>query len=311
MLDLLTAATFLFAMCLVWLLARVLLRPRLRTVVAPSVPGMFLDIDASPEQPGDPWVESLAGLLPQSLSARLELDKDLRRAGRYERKAREKFLAMRNSLVISAVLAAGVVVVAIGPEHRTAVIWTLIVGLVAAILAFALPRVILAARAQQRVGRIVGAMPDGLDTINMCLYAGMSLQECLGYVAREMMLVHADLGFELAIVDRQTSINSFEFGLQQFAARIDAPEIVALASLVTQNQRLGTGIVESIREFADTVRLKRRQLAEAAAGRTELFLLFPVIFFLVPSVLLILWGPPILSILDFLQGPSSPLSIQR
>jgi tight adherence protein C len=82
-----------------------------------------------------------------------------------------------------------------------------------------------------------------------------------------------------------------------------------MASLVTQNQRLGTGIVDSMRDFADSLRLKRRQIAEAQAGRTELFLLFPVVFCLVPSILLLLWGPPILEMLDFLSGPSSPLNV--
>ena len=144
-----------------------------------------------------------------------------------------------------------------------------------------------------------------MDTISMCLHGGISLQECLGYVGQEMMSVHPDLALELLMVGQQAEINSFEFAIQQFAARIDAPEIVALASLVTQNQRLGTGIVDSIREFADSLRLKRRQMAEAKARRAELFLLFPSSFASCHRFL-ILWGPPILNI-DFIRGPGSPI----
>ena len=175
------------------------------------------------------------------------------------------------------------------------------VGLVAAVMCFSLPRVILAGNAKRRVERISAALPDALDTISMCLHGGISLQECLGFVGQEMMSVQPDLSLELLMVGQQADINSFEFAIEQFAARIDAPEIVAWASLVTQNQRLGTGIVESIQDFADSLRLKRRQMAEAKTGRAELFLLFPIVFCLVPSILLLLWGPPILSLIDFLQ----------
>jgi tight adherence protein C len=300
-LDITTLAIFAFVTALAWLLTRSLLKPR-PTAVADSAASAY-------EDQSSPVVESLAGQLPQKLFVGEELDKDLRRAGYYRTYARQRFLALRNGLVILTVLTAGGIVVAIGPKHQKAVVWTLVAGLVAAIFAFSVPRVVLAIQARRRVGRISEALPDALDTIGMCLHGGISLQECLGYVGQEMMSVHPDLGLELLMVSQQTDINSFEFAMQQFAARIDAPEIVSLAAIVTQNQRLGTGIVDSIRDFADNLRLKRRQAAEAKASRAELFLLFPVIFCLLPSILILLWGPPILSLIDFLNGPASPLRI--
>jgi len=42
-------------------------------------------------------------------------------------------------------------------------------------------------------------------------------------VGQELMSVHPDLSLELLMVGQQTDINSFEFAIQQFAARIDAP----------------------------------------------------------------------------------------
>jgi tight adherence protein C len=309
MLDLVTLAIFVFVMCVAWLVARTLLRPRTTGMAVPSGPGRSaLSVY---EDSSSPVLESLAGQLPQSFSVGEELDKDLRRAGYYGTYARQRYLALRNGLVVLTVLAAGGIAVAIGPKHQRAVAWTLAAGVLAAILAFAVPRVVLALRARRRVERIRGALPDALDTISMCLHGGISLQECLGYVGQEMLAVHWDLGIELLMVSQQTDINSFEFAIQQFAARIDATEVIALAALVTQNQRLGTGVVDSIRDFADNLRLKRRQTAEAKASRAELFLLFPVIFCLLPSILFLLWGPPILSIIDFFQGPASPLRINR
>jgi tight adherence protein C len=258
------------------------------------------------EKPGV-LVEALAGQLPRTVFASEELEKDFRRAGYYHPASRKRYFALRNGLVILAVLATGGIAVALGPQQMRAVTWTLAAGLAAAVLCFTVPRIILAVNARQRVERIRNALPDAIDTISMCLHGGISLQECVGYVGQEMLAVHPDLGVELLMVSQQAEINSFEFAIQQFANRIDAPEVVAMASMVTQNQRLGTGIVDSIRDFADSLRLKQRQTAEAKASRAELFLLFPVIFCLVPSILLILWGPPILTLVDFLRGPASPL----
>ena len=305
-LDLATAGIFVLVASLVWLAARILLRPR---PIALTAPGLTVGDLTGVQPKPSPLVESLAGQLPKTLFAREELDKDIRRAGYYRPNACFRFLAFRNGLVILAVIATAIAVVAIGPERQEVVVWTLIGGAITTILCYAVPRVVLAVNARQRVERIRDALPDAMDTISMCLYGGISLQECLGHVGEELMSVHPDLGLELQIVGQQADINSFEFAIEQFANRIDAPEIVAMASMVTQNRRLGTGMIDSIRDFADSVRLKRRQLAEAKGSRTELFLLFPVIFCLVPSIFLILWGPPILSLIDFLRGPGSPLMV--
>ena len=313
MLDLLTLATFVLVVSLTWLAARLLLKPRRTLAGVPSLEGAAgRKAFYRSKQEGGPFSESLAAQFPETLfTNEEELDKDFSRAGYYGSGARRRFLALRNGLTILAVFVTGAIAVAIGPKHQAAIAWTLAAGLVVAITTFSVPRVILAMNAKRRVGRINAALPDALDTVSMCLHGGISLQECLGFVGQELMAVHPDLGLELLMVGQQADINSFEFAIQQFAARIDAPEIVAWAALITQNQRLGTGVVASIQDFADSLRLKRRQMAEAKAGRAELFLLFPIIFCLMPSILILVLGPPILSLIDFISGPGSPIKISQ
>jgi tight adherence protein C len=306
MLDLVTIAVFLFVLSLVWLLSRMAAGPRpAPPAIAASVMGPLGGAGGA-DQSGDPLSESLAGQLPPTRFDKEELDKDLRRAGYYRPYARQRFLALRNGLVIFVLIAVGGVAVAIGPEHNRAVMRTLGFGLLAAIACWSVPRIILAINARRRVQRIRAALPDALDAISMCLHGGVSLQDCLAYVGREMAVVYPDLAIELLIANQQADINSFEFAIQQFAARIDAPEVVALAAMVTQNQRLGTGVIGAIYEFADNLRLKFRQMADAKAGRAELLLLLPVVFCLVPSVLLILWGPALLEISDFIRNWGPP-----
>lgn len=307
MIDYVTLGVFVFVMSLVWLGARLLLKPRAAVSIGPQSSGASAIMSA--EDQGGGFAAGLATPLPATLFDREELDRDFRRAGYYLLSQRQRFLALRNGFVIFAVLASVSAAAAVGMEHEQA-FWTILIGgFITAVVGYSLPRVLLGIRARQRVERIRDGLPDAMDTITMCLQGGISLQECLGYVGQELVSVHPDLAFELFMVERQAEINSFEFAIQQFAWRIDAPEVIALAALVSQNQKLGTSIVESMREFADNLRLKRRQTAEAQASRTELFLLFPVIFCLVPSILLLLWGPPILSLIDFLHGHVGSVSV--
>jgi tight adherence protein C len=310
--NLLTVASFLLTVSLVWLAALLLRRlwaaPADRDVQDVGGAGRRAILPGGPRgESEDPlaraMVEALAGQVPQAWTGGEELDKDLRRAGYYRPGSRQRLTALRNGLAILVILLAAAVAVGLGPTRPKAVYWTVGLGVLTAVLAWSVPRVMLAINARRRVMRIRAALPDTLDTINMCLEGGISLRDCLTHVGRETVAVHPDLGIELLIVAQQAEINSFEFAMRQFAARIDAPEIISLSAIVTQNQRLGTGIAESIREFADNLRLKRRQMAEAKASLAELFLLFPVVFCLVPSVIIVLWGPFLLTLVEHLRNP--------
>ena len=107
---------------------------------------------------------------------------------------------------------------------------------------------------------------------------------------------------ELIIIRKQSDLASLDFAFKQFADRIDAPEVRSLAVLVSQGQRLGTSIVDSVRDYADSLRLKWRQTADEQASKAGAKLLFPVILCLLPAFFIILWGPAVLELWKFLQG---------
>jgi tight adherence protein C len=252
-------------------------------------------------------VEGLAGQLPQVAFDKTELDKDLRRGGYYKPHAKRNFLAFRNALVILVVIVTGVLAVIIGPGRQDLVVRVLGIGLLAAISCWALPRVALAIRARRRVDRVRRALPDALDMVAMCLRGGLGLLDSLMNVSREIFPVHRDLAVELLVVRRQADMNSPAFAFQQFADRIDCPETLALSSLVDQNQRLGTNVADSVADFADTMRLKWRQAADARSGRAQLNLMFPVVLCLLPSLLILMWGPAALELFTYLQGLQGPV----
>lgn len=295
MVDLVTLSIFVATGALVWLLARKVIG----FVQDPL--GRRLALASA----GESYVAAPPGSAASDLN---ELDRDLRRAGYYRPGARGELFDLRNVLLLTALVVTGLTAFVIGSSRQDLMFCILVIGLLAAAALWGLPRVLIAMQARWRVARVLRGMPDALDIILMCLRGGLPLQQALAHVSREMSGAHADLALELSIIRQHAEMNSIEFALQQFAARIDGVDTTTLASLVAQHQRLGTGLADSLEEYVTDFRAKRRHAAEERAGRSQLALLLPVTLCLVPSVLLLLLGPAAMELWKFLQGLQGPVS---
>jgi tight adherence protein C len=252
-----------------------------------------------------PWRRALAGLLPQSTSQAAALERDLKRAGYYRATAAVDFLAQRNSLVALALIATGALSLVPSPGTPWPFrIWYL--GVLIAALLYSLPRLALSSRAAARVDRIQRGLPDAFDIITMCLAGGLPLRSALQRVAEQIRFSHPEIATEFDIIQKQADAESLAKALRQFARRIDVPDINALASLITQTERLGTNVAGAVMEYADTVRQAQRQRAEERAGKTSIKMLFPVVLCLGPPVYILLAGPPILKLRDFLVKENRP-----
>lgn len=249
-----------------------------------------------------PFVESLAEQLPQSHNDNGLLDRELRQGGFYAPHARKDYLAIRNGLVIAAVVVTGIIAIVIGPERQELVIRVLIGGAIVAGLAWAIPRLILRSVIKRRLARIRQGLPYALDMITMCTAGGISLRDALVQVGREIFSAHPDLAVELVILRQHTELNSLEFALQQFATRINLPEISAVAALMSQTHRLGVNAAATLQEYADIIRQKWRQEADERANAAGIKLLFPVVLCLLPSAMILLWGPAVIDLTKFLEG---------
>lgn len=237
-----------------------------------------------------------------------KLDYELNQAGWYHLTARQEFLKLRNSFVFFCLMATAAAAFVLAINDFDMGLNLTLVGLALAALLWALPRLYLRMVGRRRVQRIRRAMPDALDLMSMCLSGGLPLTQAFSYVSREVFGSHPDLAVEFLIVRRHAEMRSFEFAFRKFAQRINAPEVASLSSLVEQGQRLGTDIGAAIRDYADGVRLRRRQSADERANKAGVKLLFPLTMCLLPSVFMILWGPSVIELWTFLsnfQGASA------
>ncbi len=180
--------------------------------------------------------------------------------------------------------------------------FTVLVGLLVAAMCWAVPRLILQYMGGRRVRRITESLPFAMDLLTMTMAGGLTIRDALYYASRELYFAHPALAIELLIIRQHAELSSVDNAFAQFAKRIDSPEVIAMASLIQQGQRLGTDVVTSINEYADALRLKRRQTADARSSRAAVQMLFPLTILLVPAVMIILWGPAILQIISFIKN---------
>ena len=67
--------------------------------------------------------------------------------------------------------------------------------------------------------------------------------------------------------------------------------------MLSQTERLGTGVAETLRTAADTMRTRRMQRAEATAAKTSVKTMFPVVLCMLPATLIVLAGPALLTLI--------------
>lgn len=173
----------------------------------------------------------------------------------------------------------------------------LLVMIAAAALGYYLPNVFLARRIEARQRDIFETFPDAMDLMLVCVEAGLGLDAALAKVAEEIRLKSKVLADELHLVTLELRAGSSkERALRNLAMRTGVAEVDTLVAMLVQADRFGTSVGDSLRVHAEDLRTKRRLRAEEAAAKIPLKLLFPLIFCIFPSLLLVLLGPAFIQI---------------
>lgn len=178
--------------------------------------------------------------------------------------------------------------------QNTVIILTILIFVA---MGYYLPNFLLARRIDNRKREIFESFPDAIDLTTVCVEAGLGLDAALARVGEEMRLKSPILGEELHLLNLELRAGSSrERGLRNLALRTGLDEVNSLVAVLVQSDRFGTSVAESLRVHSDNLRTKRKLRAEEAAAKIPLKLLFPTIFFIFPSLLLVLLGPAFINI---------------
>jgi tight adherence protein C len=86
--------------------------------------------------------------------------------------------------------------------------------------------------------------------------------------------------------------------LHDLGVRTGVDDVKALVAILIQAERFGSSIAQALRVQSDSMRVKRRQLAEEKAQKTAVQMLFPMVLFIFPGIFVVLVGPAAIKMMD-------------
>jgi tight adherence protein C len=196
---------------------------------------------------------------------------------------------------LAARLLAPVIAIAIGsfiPSHR--VFWMMSLGGIA----YLAPDIILGRIAKRRRKKILKGVPDAIDLLVICVDAGLGMDQAMLRVAQELTVSHPEINDEFLHISREQRAGKLRIeAWKSMAERTKLPEIEDFVNMLMQTERFGTPIARALSNYADSIRMKRRQTAEQKAAKTTVKIIFPLVLFIFPSMFIVLLGPAVIGIM--------------
>jgi len=169
----------------------------------------------------------------------------------------------------------------------------------AAALGYLIPDYYLGNRIKARQFKIKLALPEALDLMVICIEAGLGLDQAILRVAEELQISQPELTDEFNLLNlEQRAGRPRSEAWKNLADRTDVDSVRGLVSMLMQADHFGTSIANSLRIHSDVLRTQRRQEAEEQAAKTTVKLVFPLVFFIFPSLFLVVLGPSMIKLLD-------------
>lgn len=276
------------------LFAPLALRERLR---------QFLGQRAGGAEPGVRWIERVASVarpltrlsIPEEGWEKSTLRTRFMNAGWRHPSAPTLYFASKTALALLVPALSAPFLVLYGAKLSGGNVLALL--LVGAALGYYTPNAVLERLVKRRRREIFETIPDALDLLTVCVEAGLSLERALVKVASEIHIKSVVLAQELQLVLMEMRAGfSKEKALRNFALRSGVDDVDTLVAMLIQSERFGTSVGESLRVHAENLRHKRRMMAEETAAKIGLKLLFPLIFCIFPTLLMVLLGPATMQI---------------
>jgi len=166
-------------------------------------------------------------------------------------------------------------------------------------IGFYLPTVVLWYLKKKRQQAIFLSLPDALDLLVVCVESGLGLDAAMRKVCEEL----AD---HAPVISQEMNLCNFQMQmgrprrdvLHDLGMRTGVDDLRSLAAILIQADRFGSSIAQALRVQSDSMRTRRRQIAEEKAAKTAVQLIFPLVLFIFPGIFVVLVGPAAILIMQ-------------
>ncbi len=171
----------------------------------------------------------------------------------------------------------------------------LLIAIAFGIVGYLLPSIWLTNKVKKRQARIFYDLPDILDLMTVCVEAGQSIDSSIITICADRNLKNSPLVKEMKLVLQETRAGKPRLdALKDMGERTDVEDVKSFASVLMQTERLGTSLARALRVHSDSFRTIRVQHAQEAAAKTSIKLLFPLIFFILPALFVVMLLPALI-----------------
>jgi tight adherence protein C len=170
-------------------------------------------------------------------------------------------------------------------------------------LGYYAPNVYISNVASKRKESIVGAFPDTLDLLLICVESGMSIEAAIQKVSQEIGGASIELAEELTLLTAELSyLPERRMAYEGLSRRTNHPGIRSVTMAMIQAEKYGTPLGAALRIMAKENRELRVAAAEKKAAQLPAKLTVPMIIFFLPVLFIVILGPAIIKVQD-MMGP--------
>jgi tight adherence protein C len=143
--------------------------------------------------------------------------------------------------------------------------------------------------------------PDALDLLVVCSEAGMGLESALERVSQEMQHSNRAIASVLSgLLDDLRVLPNRRDAFENMATRSGVEGLQRFGTMLGQSLQYGTPLSHALRAVAAELRRERMNKLEEKAVKLPAMLIFPMIFFIMPSLYIVLLGPSFMHLYDAL-----------
>ncbi len=237
--------------------------------------------------------QTLMNMIPSHLTTKLKNETKflLNASGKAEEFEVDEYIGL---MLLSTILFGLVMLVLVNPFTVMGP-WAWLVLIALLPIGFRLPRIYLAHLIRKRQKNIEFELPYVIDLLSLAIESGLDLTGGIAKVVEKSRNTDIIVEFKMFLADIKVG-KSMEEALADMAERVKVLSFFSFVSSLIQAQRLGADIGPTLRAQAEQMRYQRMILAEERVNKLPVKLLIPLVFFVFPSISVLLIGPAMIQI---------------
>ncbi|MDI3534188.1 MAG: tight adherence protein [Thermosediminibacterales bacterium] len=167
------------------------------------------------------------------------------------------------------------------------------------VLGFFIPDVRLKGKIKKRLNEIEKKLPDVLDLLCISVEAGLGFDGAVQKVSEKFK---GPIGEEFGNYLKEVRVGkSRAEALRALSRRVNINDMKTFTAAIIQADQLGVSISKVLKIQSEQMRNKRRQMAEERAMKMPVKILFPLVFFIFPTVFIVILGPVVIQFITFFR----------